>query len=111
MSIMEKTVFNAVLNSKTNTQNTNKEKGLPKLSFCIMMDLAGLATYALPTLGEWGDILWAPLSGFIFLRSFGGYTGAIGGVINMVEELMPFSDFIPTFTIGYLYTRYKRKNK
>lgn len=108
---MEKTVYNAVLDSKAATESTQKEKSLPKLSFCIMMDLAGLATYALPALGEWGDILWAPLSGFIFMRAFGGRVGAIGGVINTIEELMPFSDFVPTFTIGYLYTRYKLRNK
>ena len=105
---MEKTVYDAVLDSEPRIGQAKSETNLPNLSFCILMDLAGLATYALPVLGEWGDILWAPISGLIFMRAFGGKTGAVGGVINMIEELIPFADFIPTFTIGYFYTKYQQ---
>lgn len=104
---MGKTVYNAVLEGKLG--QTKTETNLPKLSFCLMMDLAGLVTYALPAMGEWGDVLWAPISGFIFMRAFGGMTGAVGGVVNMIEELIPFADFIPTFTIGYFYTKHQMK--
>ena len=54
-----------------------------------------------------GDMLWAPISGLIFMKTFGGMTGVIGGIANMAEELIPFTDFIPTFTIGYFYTKYQ----
>ena len=102
-----KTVYDAVPDYRTQSQQGQKETALPKLSFCILMDLAGLATYALPALGEWGDMLWAPISGLIFMKTFGGMTGVIGGIANMAEELIPFTDFIPTFTIGYFYTKYQ----
>ena len=36
------------------------------LLFCIVMDLIGYATYAVPVLGELGDIFWAPVSAIIF---------------------------------------------
>lgn len=73
------------------------------------MDLLGSATYLLPGLGEWFDILWAPVSALIFFKSFGGKVGRIGSIINFTEEILPFTDIIPTFTIAYLYNRYFKK--
>lgn len=106
---MEKTnkTYDAILDVDPRTQQSSNGITLPKLSFCILMDLAGLATFALPVMGEWGDLLWAPISGLIFMKTFGGMTGVIGGIANMAEELLPFTDFIPTFTIGYFYTKYQ----
>ena len=73
------------------------------------MDLIGYATYALPILGEFGDILWAPVSAFIFFMSFGGWKGTFGGLFNFVEELLPGFDFIPSFTIMWFWQRAGRK--
>ena len=78
----------------------NKEK--TSLLFCIAMDLIGYATYAVPGLGEFADILWAPVSGFIFYKTFGGWKGAFGGIFNFAEELLPGTDFIPSFTIMWV---------
>lgn len=72
------------------------------------MDFMGSITYFLPGFGEWFDIIWAPISAYIFYRSFGGKTGQIGALINFVEEILPFSDIIPTFTLVYLYKRFKK---
>jgi hypothetical protein len=83
-------------------------KPAPTLIFCLIMDLLGCATYLLPGLGEWFDVIWAPVSAFIFYRSFKGNTGKIGSLINLAEELLPFTDIIPTFTIGYIYTRIRK---
>ena len=71
----------------------------PSLLFCIMMDLIGYMTYSIPFLGELGDVLWAPVSGLIFYTSFGSWRGALGGVFNFMEELLPGTDFIPSFTL------------
>lgn len=71
------------------------------------MDLIGLATFAIPGLGEFGDILWAPISALVFYKTFGGTKGMIGGIFNFVEEILPGFDFIPTFTIMYFMTRKK----
>lgn len=71
----------------------------PSLLFCILMDLVGYATYAVPFLGEFGDILWAPISSLVFMTSFGGWKGVLGGFGNFIEELLPGTDFIPSFTI------------
>ncbi len=82
----------------------------PSLAVCILMDLIGLATFAVPVLGEFGDILWAPISALIFYKSFGGTKGMLGGMFNFLEEILPGFDFIPTFTIMYFMTRKKTAN-
>ena len=81
----------------------------PTLAFCLIMVLLGSATFLLPGLGEWFDILWAPISAMLFFNSFGGKVGRIGSIINFAEEMLPFTDFVPTFTIAYFYNRYFKK--
>ena len=84
-------------------------KRQPSLVFCIAMDLMGYATYAVPFLGEFADVFWAPLSGLIFFITFGGWRGAMGGVFSMVEELLPGTDFIPSFTIMWFIRNWQTK--
>ncbi|VBB43721.1 conserved hypothetical protein [uncultured Paludibacter sp.] len=98
---------------QVNEQSKKSEtvEKLPSLAFCVVMDLLGMATFILPFLGEWFDLVWAPISAMMFFRAFGGMTGAIGSVVNLTEELLPGLDVIPTFTIGYFYTKYKMKKK
>lgn len=81
----------------------------PSLIFCIIMDLIGYATFALPVLGEWADVLWAPLSAYLFYRTFEGFTGKVGSLVQLIEEILPFTDFIPTFTIGFFYAKYRNR--
>lgn len=82
----------------------------PSLAFCLVMDLVGCATYAIPFLGEFADIVWAPVSAIIFFISFGGWKGALGGIGNFIEEILPGTDFIPSFTIMWFLQNYRRKN-
>jgi hypothetical protein len=84
-------------------------KSKPSLILCIFMDIVGYLTYLLPIVGEWGDIIWAPISAFVFYKIFGGKTGKIGALISFAEEILPFIDFIPTFTIAYIYSRFKKE--
>jgi hypothetical protein len=81
----------------------------PSIIFCVLMDLVGYATYTVPVLGELGDIIWAPLSAIIFFTTFGSWKGVLGGVFNFVEELLPGTDFIPSFTIMWFLQYSNRK--
>ena len=83
----------------------------PTLLFCIFMDIIGYATYAVPVIGEVADALWAPISAIIFFMSFGGWKGAFGGLFNFVEEMLPGTDFIPTFTITWLWKYFSSKQQ
>ena len=78
-----------------------KKVKVPPLGLCIIMGLIGMATYGLPWLGEFADIVWAPISGFVFFILFGGRFGLIGGTLDFLEEIIPFTDAIPSFTIGW----------
>ncbi len=81
--------------------NIEKKLFLPNISICILMDLMGMASYTLPAIGETFDLIWAPISGFIFYKLFGGRLGLIGGVLDFLEEILPFTDVIPSFTIAW----------
>ncbi|MEI9957649.1 MAG: hypothetical protein WDM90_15430 [Ferruginibacter sp.] len=82
--------------------NMNPKKILvPNLAICIVMDLIGMASYFLPFLGEFSDIVWAPYFRIHFYILFGGRFGLIGGVLDFLEEIIPFTDIIPSFTIGW----------
>lgn len=79
-----------------------EKRSTPSLTLCLIMDLLGCLSYAVPLLGEVSDVVWAPISALIFYRMFGGPVGAFGSVFNFIEELFPGLDFIPTFTLGRL---------
>lgn len=74
----------------------------PSLILCLALDAIGYFTYAIPFLGEFGDILWAPVSGLLFYKLFGGWKGALGGFFSFAEEILPFTDFVPSFTLGWI---------
>jgi hypothetical protein len=86
-------------------------KKQPSLLFCILMDLIGYATYAVPVLGELGDVLWAPVSSLVFMITFGGWKGALGGVGNFIEEILPGTDFIPSFTLMWFLQGMQKRNR
>ncbi len=87
---------------ETKKQNMkNEQQFLPNIALCILMDLIGMASYLIPAFAEFIDIIWAPISAMIFYKMFGGRIGMIGGVLNFVEEIVPFTDVIPSFTIAW----------
>lgn len=85
-------------------QSDNRGTSLrqPSILLCLLFDFIGYASYSIPILGEFADIIWAPISGLVFFMMFGGWRGAMGGVFSFVEELLPGTDFIPSFTIMWL---------
>ena len=64
-----------------------------------------MTSYAIPVIGEVFDFIWAPISAIIFFITFGGWKGAIGGIGNLFEELLPGTDFIPSFTLMWMSQR------
>lgn len=82
----------------------------PSLILCIVMDLLGAATYILPFLGESFDMIFAPISAVVYYFAFSGKVGIMGGTVNFLEEILPATDIIPTFTITWLILRYKEKH-
>jgi len=56
---------NSYVYSLKNPDKVMKDK--TPLLFCILMDALGYVTYVLPVAGEWGDVIWAPISAYVFI--------------------------------------------
>ena len=67
-----------------------------KLALGIVFDAIGMIPFL--------DLLWAPLSAYLMTKMYPGKKGKIAAAISFVEEALPFLDFVPTFTIMWLYT-------
>ncbi|GEL11486.1 hypothetical protein SAMN05192550_2462 [Flavobacterium glycines] len=85
----------------------NKNK---KLILGIVFDIIGMLSFSIPFIGEFSDVVWAPLSGFLMTKMYKGRPGRISGIISFVEEFFPFTDFIPTFTLMWIYNYSIKKN-
>mmetsp|Transcript_67373 Transcript_67373/g.166407 ORF Transcript_67373/g.166407 Transcript_67373/m.166407 type:complete len:132 (+) Transcript_67373:42-437(+) len=70
-----------------------------KLALSIMIDIMGFMSYFLPVLGEFGDVFWAPISSLLIFQMYGN--PLLSG-IALLEEGLPFTDILPTATIGWL---------
>lgn len=79
-------------------------KKYPKLLVSIILDAIGYVSFVIPVIGEFSDIIWAPLSAYLMTKLYKGKTGKIAGFITLVEEALPFTDVLPTFTIMWVYT-------
>lgn len=77
----------------------------------ILFDVIGMLTYAVPFLGEFADVVWAPISGILLMWLYKGSIGKVGGIFSVIEELLPGMDFIPTFTLAWIYKYVINKNK
>ena len=96
----------------TNTEiQTKTDTKSRKLVLSIIFDLIGFASYGIPLLAELTDIVWAPIAGFILARMYKGTVGTVGGLTVFVEELLPGIDFIPTFTLTWIYTYLIKKEE
>jgi hypothetical protein len=90
--------------------NTKSDKKT-KLILGIIFDLIGMLSYVVPIFAEVTDLVWAPISGFIMMAMYKGTTGKVAGVISFIEEVFPFIDFIPTFTLTWIYKYIIKKEK
>lgn len=81
--------------------NNQKNKLLQK---SILLDLIGMSTMFIPFVGPFIDLLWAPYAAKQMSDMYEGKKGKIVSIIVFIEEIMPGLDFIPTFTLMWLYT-------
>ena len=88
---------------------TNQSIRNRQLVISILMDLLGCINYVFPGIGEVADVVWAPVSAYILAKMYPGKIGKVGAIVNFIEELSPGFDFIPTFTITWVYTYIVKK--
>lgn len=75
-----------------------------KLILSLLFDGIGMLSYIVPVFAEVTDLVWAPISGILLMTMYKGTIGKLAGVFGFIEELVPFIDFVPTFTITWFYT-------
>lgn len=74
------------------------------LIFGLIFDGIGLLSFAIPGIGEFSDVIWAPVAAWLMTRMYKGRVGQIAGVITFIEELIPGLDVVPGFTLMWIYT-------
>lgn len=75
-----------------------------KLLLSLIFDGIGMLSYVAPIFGEITDTIWAPISGILLVLMYKGTAGKVAGLFGTIEELIPLTDVIPTFTITWFYT-------
>ena len=94
---------------KSNTESDTKKYKMLGLS--LLFDAIGMASFAIPFIGEFSDVIWAPISALLIYKMYKGAEGRIGGIVSFFEELIPGLDFIPTFTLTWIYKYIIKKGK
>ena len=70
----------------------------------LMYDAIGMATMSIPFVGPFLDLLWAPYAAKKMAKMYPGNKGKLASVLVFLEEILPFTDIIPTFTLMWLYS-------
>ncbi|MFT5963579.1 MAG: hypothetical protein ACI9L6_000281 [Flavobacterium sp.] len=89
-----------VVNSKIKKRN---------LFLGLLFDAIGMLSFAVPMVGEFSDVIWAPIAAYLMTRMYEGTVGKVGGVITFLEEIIPFTDVIPSFTLTWIYNYWIKK--
>lgn len=97
------------MNQEPQTGIVNKSDKKTKLILSLIFDGIGMLSYIVPVFAESLDIIWAPISGLLLVIMYKGSVGKTAGLLGTVEELIPLTDIIPTFTITWFFTYIIRK--
>ncbi|MCP2026046.1 hypothetical protein L1276_001186 [Flavobacterium sp. HSC-32F16] len=89
-----------------------EDNRMSKLIIGLILDGIGMISFSIPLLGEFSDVIWAPIAGIIMTRMYKGRVGKVAGVLTFLEEIIPFTDVIPSFTLTWIYTYFfSRENQ
>ncbi len=88
-----------------------KERKYLLLIMGLLFDAIGMLSFAVPGIGEFSDVIWAPVSALLVYKMYKGVEGKIGGTVAFFEEIIPGLDIIPTFTLTWIYKFLIKKGK
>jgi hypothetical protein len=71
-----------------------------KLWTSLLVDLIGSSSYLLPIVGEGFDLGWAPAQTILIMAMYDATSPNLK-YVSFIEEIMPFTDIIPSATIGW----------
>ena len=64
------------------TKTLEQNNSIPPFLLCVILDLLGMVSFSIPFIGEFADVVWAPLSALIYFKLFGGRMGFFGGAFR-----------------------------
>ncbi|TXK79421.1 hypothetical protein [Mesonia sp. K4-1] len=79
---------------------SNKYKRLVK---GVFFDGIGMLTMGIPVIGPFLDIVWAPYAAKTMTEMYPGKKGKLASILLFIEEILPYTDIIPSFTIMWVY--------
>lgn len=103
-----------VLSIKFGTKNVHirvMENKYVKLVACLLLDALGYLSYFVLGIGESIDVIWAPVAAWLNYKMFKDQAGTGGALFTFIEEALPGTDFIPSFTITWIYAYFIHKDK
>ncbi len=87
-------------NNSDNVSQSFNEKKRKDLMASLAIDALGMATYIIPALGEVADIAIAPI---VSILIYAVHRTTFGAIAGFLEEIIPFTDIIPSATIIWFY--------
>eukprot|EP00979_Chaetoceros_neogracilis_P015865 scaffold6631_cov287-Chaetoceros_neogracile.AAC.6 len=67
----------------------------------LLIDFIGSSSYLLPVVGETFDLAWAPIQTILLMAMYDKTMPSLK-YISFIEEIMPFTDVIPSGTLGWV---------
>lgn len=90
--------------STPNTPAQQYDADYGKLLICLAIDFFGVASEAIPVLGELADVVYAPVAATLLRSLYGGSNVLFG--LEFAEEILPLTDVIPLATICWVVETY-----
>jgi hypothetical protein len=91
------------MNKELDFKKSDKREKIKLLILSILFDIIGMLSFVIPGIGEFSDVIWAPVSALLIFKMYKGTVGKIGGMVSFLEELIPGFDVVPTFTLTWIY--------
>ncbi|RXG20756.1 hypothetical protein [Leeuwenhoekiella aequorea] len=70
----------------------------------IFFDAVGMLSMAIPVVGPFLDLAWAPVAAKQMSKMYPGRKGKFASILVFIEEILPFTDIVPSFTLMWVYT-------
>lgn len=87
-------------NQSDSVSQSFKEKKRKDLMASLAIDALGMASYLIPALGEAADLVIAPI---VSILIYAVHRTTFGAMAGFLEEIIPFTDIIPSATIIWFY--------
>lgn len=72
-----------------------------RLVLSLVLDAIGSSSYLIPVLGEFTDLAWAPVFA-VCVAAMYSESSPYAHYVGLIEELLPFTDIIPTATLAWI---------